>query len=86
MQTLLQKRQGLEKDVIEKRDAAIDSLAKAVALGAAAGHQYLDPLFKSQNPTAPADGVEQLITAKKTELDALLPPARGAAPTRGARE
>src|SRR5262245_38816051 len=66
---LLAKRSAAEKAVVESRDAAIESLAKAVALGgdfAAPARQQLEALYK--NKTGSVDTLEQFISQKKTEL------------------
>ena len=48
------KRESLEKDFKEKRDKAIDTLAKAVAIGGEAGplaRPTLESLYKNKNET-----------------------------------
>jgi hypothetical protein len=65
----LAKQESAQKQALELRDAALDSLAKAVAVGG----QYTEkakPLFDSlyQNKNKSMDGAEQLIGDKKKEL------------------
>jgi hypothetical protein len=61
--------QALEKEALTHRDVAIDSLAKAVAIGgqfSAQAQQLLGNAWQSKNQS-PA-GQDQLIAAKKAEL------------------
>jgi len=67
---LAAKRQGLEGEIREKRDKAIDELAIAVAIGGPAGQQarpVLDALYKSKNNDS-LDGLDQLIAQKKGQI------------------
>lgn len=64
------KRQGVEADLNEKRDQAIDQLAIAVALGGVVGppaRDALEKLYKTKNNDSTA-GLDELIAQKKTQL------------------
>ena len=63
---LLEKRNAAEKDVVEKRDLAIEALGKAVALGVTAARPQLEALYKSK--TGGVETLDQFISQKKTEL------------------
>jgi hypothetical protein len=59
-------------DPVERRDKAIDSLARAVALGGSAAQQArpeLEKLYRAKNSNSLA-GLDALINAKKTEIGA----------------
>ena len=63
-------REALEREVIELRDLAIDSLAKTVALGSEAGtlaRVELEKLYRQKNEDS-LEGLEELIEEKKAEL------------------
>jgi tetratricopeptide (TPR) repeat protein len=67
---LVAKREALEVDARGKRDKAIDSFAKAVAIGgvvAQPAREQLERLYKAKNNDV-LDGLDQLINEKKTEL------------------
>ena len=67
---LVAKRSALETDARAKRDKAIDSFARAVAIGgvvAQPARDQLERLYKAKNNDV-LDGLDQLITEKKTEL------------------
>ena len=67
---LVAKREGLEADARAKRDKAIDSFARAVAIGgivAQPAREQLERLYKAKNNDT-LDGLDQLISQKKTEL------------------
>jgi tetratricopeptide (TPR) repeat protein len=67
---LVAKREGLETDARAKRDKAIDSFARAVAIGgvvAQPARDQLERLYKAKNNDV-LDGLDQLINEKKTEL------------------
>jgi hypothetical protein len=62
--------QGISDDAAQKRDKAIDSLAKAVAIGgvvATPARAELERLYKIKNNDSLA-GLDTLINAKKAEL------------------
>src|SRR5262249_42619046 len=63
------KQESAQKQALELRDAALDSLAKAVAIGGPYTEQA-KPLFDSlyQNKNKSMDGADQLIAQKKSEL------------------
>lgn len=66
---LTAKKAALEKEALEHRDAAIESMAKALALGgqfAPQAKQLLDSIYQSKNRSL--EGEDQLIAAKKAEL------------------
>jgi tetratricopeptide (TPR) repeat protein len=66
---LVAKREGLLKDFGEKRDKAIDALAKAVAVGgdvAPLARPTLEALWKNKKDSL--DGLDEFIMEKKTEL------------------
>jgi tetratricopeptide (TPR) repeat protein len=63
------KQEALEKEALAHRDAALDSLAKAVAIGGQFSTQaktLLDNTYQSKNKSL--DGEDQFIAAKKAEL------------------
>jgi hypothetical protein len=67
---LVAKREALEMDARTKRDKAIDSFARAVAIGGIVGQparEQLERLYKAKNNDV-LDGLDQLINEKKTEL------------------
>jgi tetratricopeptide (TPR) repeat protein len=67
---LVAKREGLENDARSKRDKAIDSFARAVAIGgivAQPAREQLERLYKAKNNDV-LDGLDQIISEKKTEL------------------
>jgi lipopolysaccharide biosynthesis regulator YciM len=67
---LVSKRETLEADARGKRDKAIDSFARAVAIGgvvAQPAREQLERLYKAKNNDV-LDGLDQLINDKKTEL------------------
>lgn len=67
---LVSKREALEKTAREKRDLAIDSLAKAVAIGgvvAQPAREQLERLYKLKNNDS-LEGLDQLIAEKKSQL------------------
>jgi tetratricopeptide (TPR) repeat protein len=62
--------QGIQEDAAQKRDKAIDSLAKAVAIGgnvAQPARAELERLYKIKNNDS-LTGLDALISAKKSEL------------------
>jgi len=63
------KQETAQKTALELRDVALDSLAKAVAIGGPYTEQA-KPLFDSlyQNKNKSMDGADQLIVDKKKEL------------------
>ena len=63
------KQESAQKQALELRDAALDSLAKAVAIGGPYTEQA-KPLFDQlyQNKNKSMDGADQLIAQKKSEL------------------
>jgi len=64
---LVAKREAAAADMLEKRDLAIESLARAVALGAAPARTQLETLYKNKTGGS-LDGLDQLISQKKAEL------------------
>jgi hypothetical protein len=63
------KQASAEKQALELRDAALDSLAKAVAIGGPYTEQakrLFDSLYQNKNKSM--DGADQLIAQKKSEL------------------
>jgi hypothetical protein len=70
MQTLGELRQGAEEDYVMKRDKAIESLARAVALGGAPAQRArpeLERLYRAKNNNT-LTGLDALISQKRTEL------------------
>jgi len=70
LEELIAKQQELEKDVVQKRDLAIDALARAVAILGPAGaeaRKQLEPLYANKNNKS-LDGLDQFISSKKAEL------------------
>jgi tetratricopeptide (TPR) repeat protein len=63
------KQESAQRQALELRDAALDSLAKAVAIGGPYTEQA-EPLFKSlyQNKNKSMEGADKLIADKKVEL------------------
>jgi tetratricopeptide (TPR) repeat protein len=67
---LVARREGLENDARGKRDRAIDSFARAVAIGgvvAQPAREQLERLYRAKNNDT-LDGLDQLVNEKKTEL------------------
>ena len=67
---LIDKREALTKDILSQRDAAIDSLARTVAMGgplAEPARKQLETLYLNKNGGKP-DGLDDFINQKKTEL------------------
>ena len=67
---LVARREALEGEVLGEMDLAIDSLAKAVALGGQAGslaRVELEKLYRRKNEDS-LDGLDELIEEKKAEL------------------
>jgi hypothetical protein len=63
------KQENLQKQALELRDVALDSLGKAVAIGGAYTEQakpLFDQLYQSKNKSM--DGADKYIADKKTEL------------------
>jgi hypothetical protein len=72
MQVLTQVRQDAEEDYLTKRDKAIETLARAVALGGEPAQQArpeLERLYRAKNNNSLA-GLEGLISQKRAELGA----------------
>ena len=68
---LVAKRQGVEVDLNEKRDKAINELATAVAIGgvvAAPAREALTKLYQSKTPDGSTAGLDELIAQKKSSL------------------
>ena len=66
---LVATRQGIEQDLNDKRDKAIDQLATAVAIGgvvAEPARDALTKLYQSKTPDGSTAGLEELITQKKS--------------------
>ena len=64
-------RQGVQQDLEEKRDKAIDQLATAVAIGgvvAQPARDALTKLYQSKTPDGSTAGLEELINQKKSQL------------------
>jgi tetratricopeptide (TPR) repeat protein len=67
---LVARRQGIEQDLNDKRDKAIDQLATAVAIGGVVGQparEALEKLYKTKNNDSTA-GLDELIAQKKTQI------------------
>jgi len=65
------KQQGLQQDLNEKRDKAIDQLATAVAIGGVVqqpARDALTKLYQSKTPDGSTGGLEELIAQKKSTL------------------
>ena len=65
------KQQGLQMDLNEKRDKAIDQLATAVAIGGVVqqpARDALTRLYQSKTPDGSTAGLEELIAQKKSTL------------------
>lgn len=68
---LVAKRQGIEQDLNDKRDKAIDQLATAVAIGGVVqqpARDALTKLYQSKTPDGSTAGLEELINQKKGSL------------------
>jgi len=68
---LVATRQGIEQDLNDKRDKAIDQLATAVAIGgvvAEPARTALTKLYQSKTPDGSTAGLEELINQKKGSL------------------
>jgi tetratricopeptide (TPR) repeat protein len=68
---LVATRQGIEQDLNDKRDKAIDQLATAVAIGgvvAEPARAALVKLYQSKTPDGSTAGLEELINQKKGSL------------------
>jgi len=68
---LVATRQGIEQDLNDKRDKAIDQLATAVAIGgvvAQPARDALTKLYQSKTPDGSTAGLEELIAQKKATL------------------
>jgi tetratricopeptide (TPR) repeat protein len=64
-------RAGVQQDLEEKRDKAIDQLATAVAIGgvvAQPARDALTKLYQSKTPDGSTAGLEELIAQKKSQL------------------
>jgi hypothetical protein len=64
-------RAGVQQDLEEKRDKAIDQLATAVAIGgvvAQPARDALTKLYQSKTPEGSTAGLEELIAQKKSQL------------------
>jgi len=69
LQLILDLRADADKDFLEKRDKAIETLARAAALGGASAQQArpeLERLYRARNESM--TGLEELINLKKAEL------------------
>ncbi len=67
---LADNRERLQGDVIDLLDKAIDSFARAVAIGGAVGNtarQRLETLYRAKNEDS-LEGLEELIAERRTEL------------------
>jgi tetratricopeptide (TPR) repeat protein len=65
------RRQGVEQDLNEKRDKAINELATAVALGgvvAQPAREALTKLYQTKTPDGSTTGLDELIAQKKSQL------------------
>jgi len=70
LQLVLDFRADADKDFLEKRDKAIETLARAAALGGASAQQArpeLERLYRAKNNNS-LTGLEELIDSKKAEL------------------
>jgi tetratricopeptide (TPR) repeat protein len=68
---LVARRQGIEQDLNDKRDKAIDQLATAVAIGGVVqqpARDALTKLYQSKTPDGSTAGLEELIAQKKSSL------------------
>jgi len=68
---LVATRQGIEQDLNDKRDKAIDQLATAVAIGGVVGEPArtaLTKLYQSKSSDGSTAGLEELINQKKSSL------------------
>jgi tetratricopeptide (TPR) repeat protein len=68
---LVAKRQGVEVDLNEKRDKAINELATAVAIGGVVGgpaREALTKLYQSKTADGSTAGLDELIAQKKSAL------------------
>jgi hypothetical protein len=68
--SLVATREAAQQDALQKREKAIDSLAKAVAIGgevAAPARQQLERLYRAKNNDS-IDGLDALIAQKKSDL------------------
>jgi hypothetical protein len=67
---LVAAREAVQQDVVAKRDKALNSFGKAVAIGGDVGQparQQLERLFRAKNNDS-VDGLEAFVAARKTEL------------------
>ena len=70
LQATAKLRTDAEADLVQKRDKAIETLARAAALGGASAQKArpeLERLFRAKNNNSLA-GMEELISSKKREL------------------
>jgi tetratricopeptide (TPR) repeat protein len=67
LEELVAKREEISKQLLDKRDLAIDSFARAVALGGDGARPQLETLYKNK-ANGTLDGLDQLISQKKAEL------------------
>lgn len=68
---LVAKRQGIEQDLNDKRDKAIDQLATAVAIGGVVGppaREALTKLYQTKTPDGSTSGLDELIAQKKSAI------------------
>jgi len=68
---LVARRQGIEQDLNDKRDKAIDQLATAVAIGgvvADPAKAALTKLYQTKTPDGSTAGLDELIAQKKSSL------------------
>ncbi len=68
---LVAKRQGVEADLDQKRDKAINELATAVAIGGVVSQPARDALtklYQSKTPDGSTSGLDELIAQKKSQL------------------
>ena len=68
---LVAKRQGVETQLNDRRDKAIDQLATAVAIGGVVtqpAREALTKLYQSKTPDGSTSGLDELIAQKKTQL------------------
>jgi hypothetical protein len=71
LEDLAKKRDAIAADVIVQRDLAIDSFARAIAIGgsvAQPARQQLEPLYVNKNGADSAKGIDQFVNTKKAEL------------------
>ena len=68
---LVAKRQGIEQDLNDKRDRALDQLAIAVAIGGVVSQparEALTKLYQTKTPDGSTSGLDELIAQKKSAL------------------